>query len=72
MPQQLNFEPDTLMDEVMRAKPATISVLIRDKIHCVGCVLACFHSVDYAAREHGKDCDALLAALNAVRAQHTG
>jgi len=72
MPQQSDFRPDTLMDEVMRANPATIGVLIRDKIHCVGCVLACFHSVDYAAREHGRDRDTFLAALNAASTQQSG
>lgn len=71
MPQQLSIRADTLMEEVMRVNPATISLLIHDRIHCVGCVLACFHSVDYAAREHNRDCDALLAALNAVGRQHT-
>lgn len=64
MQQQMSFQLATPIDEVMRRKPATINVLIEEKMHCVGCVLACFHSVSDTAFAHEKDPEVLLAALN--------
>jgi hybrid cluster-associated redox disulfide protein len=34
-------------------------------MRCVGCPIACFHSVDDAAREHGVDREVFLGALRA-------
>lgn len=65
MQHQMPFQLDTPIDEVMRRKPSTIKVLIDEEMHCVGCVLACFHSVAEAAHEHDKDAETLLAVLNA-------
>ena len=33
------------------------------RMGCVGCPIACFHTVDDACREHGVDRDAFLDAL---------
>lgn len=66
MPRKSKFQLDTPIDEVMRICPATINVLIDKDMHCVGCVLACFHTVQDAAREHDQHAENLLDALNAV------
>lgn len=63
------FRLDTPIDEVMRACPETISVLINRNLQCVGCILACFHSVEEAAYEHNQDADALLKVLNETLAR---
>jgi len=47
----------------MSRSPQTIRVFLRFKMRCVGCPIACFHTVDDACREHGVDRDAFLAAL---------
>jgi hybrid cluster-associated redox disulfide protein len=36
---------------------------------CVGCPIACYHTVDDACREHGVDRDAFLNALRSVGAK---
>lgn len=66
MPHQDKFQLDTPIDDVMRICPGTINVLIEKKMHCVGCGLACFHTIYDAAQEHALDADVLLKDLNAV------
>jgi hybrid cluster-associated redox disulfide protein len=54
-----------LVDDVMRRWPATIRVFIDFRMRCVGCPIACFHTVADAAREHDVDGGSFLAALRA-------
>lgn len=54
------------MDILMAENPQTVSVLLKYKMHCVGCLLAPFHSVADAAMEHGINEDDLIAALRNV------
>ena len=54
---------DDLVDDVMSRSPQAIAVFLRFKMRCVGCPIACFHTVDDACREHGVDRQAFLAAL---------
>lgn len=63
---QGKFHLDTPIDDVMRICPSTINVLIERKMQCVGCVLACLHTVGDVAHEHGQDAEDLLTALNSV------
>jgi hybrid cluster-associated redox disulfide protein len=44
-------------------------VFLTFKMQCVGCPIACFHTVDDACREHGVDRDSFLNALRAVIAE---
>jgi len=60
------IEPDDLVDEVMRSHPTTIRVFLDFKMGCVGCPIACFHTVDDACGEHGIDRRAFLQALRNV------
>lgn len=56
-------ESTQLVDDVMRKWPATIRVFLNHKMSCVGCPIACFHTVDDACREHGTDRARFLADL---------
>jgi hybrid cluster-associated redox disulfide protein len=56
----------TLVDDIMARWPATIRVFLDHKMHCAGCPIACFHTVDDACREHGVDCTTFMADLQAV------
>jgi len=60
---------DDLVDDVMSGAPETIRVFLEFKMRCVGCPIACFHTVDDACREHGVDRDSFLNALRAVLAE---
>jgi hybrid cluster-associated redox disulfide protein len=54
---------DDLVDDVMSGAPGTIRVFLQFRMGCVGCPIACFHTVDDACREHGVDRNAFLDAL---------
>jgi hybrid cluster-associated redox disulfide protein len=49
------FTEDMSMDEIMRAWPGTIRVILRHRMLCVGCPIAPFHTISDACQEHGVD-----------------
>jgi hybrid cluster-associated redox disulfide protein len=57
---------ELLVDEVMRQWPQTIRVFLDFRFGCVGCPIACFHTVADASLEHGVDCAAFVEALKAA------
>jgi hybrid cluster-associated redox disulfide protein len=59
------FDRDMTMDEIMRRWSATIRVVLRNGMLCVGCPIAPFHTLADAAREHELDEVALCHALEA-------
>ena len=61
---------DDLVHDVMSDWPATIRVFLDFKMGCVGCPIACFHTVDDACGEHHVDRDAFLRALREVVPSH--
>jgi hybrid cluster-associated redox disulfide protein len=46
------IDPDMPVDEIMRRWPATIGVMIRHGMLCVGCPIGSFHTVSEACAEH--------------------
>ena len=62
----MTIETTQFVDDVMRRWPATIRVFLNHKMRCVGCPIACFHTVDDACREHGADRERFLGDLRAV------
>jgi len=61
----MRIEADTLVDDVMQNCPATIRIFLDYRMKCVGCPIACFHTVEDACREHGAESAGFLAALRA-------
>jgi hybrid cluster-associated redox disulfide protein len=59
----MRIEGFSLVDDVMRRKPATIRVFLDFKMNCVGCPIASFHSIEEACHEHGVEVAAFLLAL---------
>jgi hybrid cluster-associated redox disulfide protein len=59
---------DDPVQDVMNDRPATIRVFLDFRMGCVGCPIACFHTVDDACREHGVDRGAFLKALREAAA----
>lgn len=57
------YDPDLPIDSLMRRWPATIPVVLRNRMLCVGCPIGMFHTVPEACREHGLDEDAFVAEL---------
>ena len=63
------IDPNMTVDEIMRRWPATIRVLIRHKMLCIGCPIAVFHTVADACAAHCLN-EAMISAelLAAMRA----
>jgi hybrid cluster-associated redox disulfide protein len=59
----MSFQSDDLVDDVMSSAPQTIRVFLEFRMGCVGCPIACFHTVDDACREHGVDRASFIKAL---------
>lgn len=49
------IDPDMSVDEIMRRWPATIRVMIRNGMLCIGCPIATFHTVTEACLAHQVD-----------------
>ncbi len=59
-------DPEISLADIMRIWPRTVDVFLRYRMLCVGCVIARFHTVADASREHGIDEFELRAALAAA------
>lgn len=65
------IDPDMTVDEIMRRWPATIRVMIRHGMLCIGCPIAIFHTVADACDAHDVDPQAFSAELlAAMRSDH--
>ena len=64
----MKVEPSQLVDEVMRRWPTTIRVFLNYRMRCVGCPIACFHTIEDACREHEVDRGRFLAVIRAAAA----
>lgn len=60
------IDPDMSVDEIMRRWPATIRVMIRHRMLCIGCPIGIFHTVADAAAAHAIDEASLASELLAA------
>lgn len=60
------FTKDMSMDDLMRARPSTIAVLIQHHMLCVGCPIAPFHTLSDACREHRIDLDLIAQHIESA------
>lgn len=62
------IDPDMTVDEIMRRWPATIRVMLRNRMLCIGCPIGIFHTVADACAAHSVDeatfSAELLSAMN--------
>jgi hybrid cluster-associated redox disulfide protein len=58
--------------EVVQKHPETIPVFMQHGLHCLGCAIASFESIEQGAQAHGIDSDALVKGLNDVIAGTKG
>jgi len=55
---------DSLVCEVIKDHPGTVTVFVRHGFQCVGCYIAPFHTIADSAREHAITLETLLDDLN--------
>ena len=49
------IDPHMTVDEIMRRWPATIRVMMRHRMLCIGCPIGIFHTVSDACEAHRLD-----------------
>jgi hybrid cluster-associated redox disulfide protein len=54
------------IEEVVNNYPETTMVFMRHGLHCVGCHVSAFETIEEGAMAHGINVDALVADLNKV------
>lgn len=60
---------DLTVAEIMSKCPATIRLFLEWRLHCIGCPIAPFHTLNDAAREHDVSAEDLIAAMEAALAE---
>jgi hybrid cluster-associated redox disulfide protein len=58
------IDPDLPVAEIMRRWPCTIRVFLDLRLRCVGCPIACFHTLIDACEEHRVDSGSVLMAMD--------
>lgn len=66
MPHKPLEDPDMSLSDVMAGWPETVTVFMRHKMLCVGCMVNPFHTVMDACAEYGLNIDAFYAELRAA------
>ncbi|MBD3348164.1 MAG: DUF1858 domain-containing protein [Candidatus Eisenbacteria bacterium] len=52
--------------DVVKSHPETLEVFAKHGLHCIGCAVAAFESIEEGATVHGIDVDTLIKDLNAA------
>ncbi|RWO28564.1 MAG: DUF1858 domain-containing protein [Mesorhizobium sp.] len=63
MNQPETIDPDMMVDEIVRRWPATIRVMIRNRMLCIGCPIGIFHTVADACHAHRVDLESFSQEL---------
>ena len=62
----MTITKDIKIEEVVSQYPETMMVFMKHGLHCVGCHVSAFESIEDGAIAHGINVDALVADLNKV------
>lgn len=64
----MTITKEMTIEEVVTEYPETMMVFMRHGLHCVGCHVSAFESIEEGAMAHGINVDALVSDLNKVAA----
>jgi len=62
----MTITKDMTIEDVVTQYPESMMVFMKHGLHCVGCHVSAFESVEDGAKAHGINVDALVADLNKV------
>jgi len=62
----MSITKDNTIEEVVTKHPETMMVFMKHGLHCVGCHVSAFESIEEGAMAHGINVDALVSDLNKV------
>jgi hybrid cluster-associated redox disulfide protein len=61
---KMEITKDTIIEEVLKAHPDAIQVLMKYNLGCVACMGATQESIEQGARMHGVDPEPIVKELN--------
>ncbi len=62
----MTITKDNTIEDVVTKYPESVMVFMKHGLHCVGCHVSAFESIEEGAMAHGIDVDALVADLNKI------
>ncbi len=62
----MTITKEMTIEEIVTEYPETMMVFMRHGLHCVGCHVSAFESIEEGAMAHGINVDALVSDLNKV------
>ncbi len=62
----MTITKDMTIEKVVTEYPESMMVFMRHGLHCVGCHVSAFESIEEGAMAHGINVDALVSDLNKV------
>jgi hybrid cluster-associated redox disulfide protein len=62
----MTITKDMTIEDVVNQYPESMMVFMKHGLHCVGCHVSAFESVEDGAKAHGINVDALVDDLNKV------
>ena len=62
----MTITKENTIEEVVNKYPESVMVFMKHGLHCIGCHVSAFESVEEGAMAHGIDVDALVADLNKI------
>ena len=66
---EMSITKEMPIGDVVKSHPETVPVFMRHGLHCIGCAVAAFESIEEGAVAHGIDVDALMKDLNEAAAK---
>jgi hybrid cluster-associated redox disulfide protein len=61
---EMAIKKEMPIGDVVKSHPETVPVFMQHGLHCIGCAVAAFESIEEGATAHGIDVDALIEDLN--------
>ncbi|MDD5615214.1 MAG: DUF1858 domain-containing protein [Candidatus Methanoperedens sp.] len=62
----MTISKENTIEEVVTKYPESVMVFMKHGLHCVGCHVSAFESIEEGAMAHGIDVDALVSDLNKI------
>lgn len=66
---EMSITREMPIGDVVKSHPETVPVFMQHGLHCIGCAVAAFESIEEGAVAHGIDVDALMKDLNEAAAK---
>jgi hybrid cluster-associated redox disulfide protein len=61
---EMSITKEMPIGDVVKSHPETVPVFMKHGLHCIGCAVAAFESIEEGAVAHGIDVEALMKDLN--------